>query len=99
LLEIPGIGKWTAQYIAMRALGDPDAFPSGDLGLLRGSGLASFRELEEHAEVWRPWCAYGAIYLWSMAARAQLREAEHAPFSLPNATIPASDVQVTARVP
>jgi AraC family transcriptional regulator, regulatory protein of adaptative response / DNA-3-methyladenine glycosylase II len=99
LLEIPGIGKWTAQYIAMRALGDPDAFPFGDLGLLRGSGLDSFRELEEHAEVWRPWRAYGAIYLWSTAAKGQLREAEHAPFSMPDARIPASDVQVTARVP
>jgi AraC family transcriptional regulator, regulatory protein of adaptative response / DNA-3-methyladenine glycosylase II len=99
LQEIPGIGKWTAQYIAMRALGDPDAFPSGDLGLLRGSGLATFRELEEHADIWRPWRAYGAIYLWSMAAKAHLRDSERVPFSLPNATIPASDVQVTARVP
>jgi AraC family transcriptional regulator of adaptative response / DNA-3-methyladenine glycosylase II len=68
LREIPGIGTWTAQYVAMRALGDPDAFPSSDLGLLRATGLASFRDLENHAEAWRPWRAYGAMYLWSLAS-------------------------------
>jgi AraC family transcriptional regulator of adaptative response / DNA-3-methyladenine glycosylase II len=67
LCEIPGIGWWTAQYVAMRALGDPDAFPSSDLGLLRASGLGNFRDLESHAEAWRPWRAYGAMYLWSLA--------------------------------
>ena len=65
LCEIPGIGKWTAQYIAMRALGEPDAFPSGDLGLLRALGLRSSRELERRAETWRPWRAYAAMYLWN----------------------------------
>ncbi|MBV8810328.1 MAG: DNA-3-methyladenine glycosylase 2 family protein, partial [Acidobacteriaceae bacterium] len=58
LTEIPGIGKWTAQYIAMRALGERDAFPSGDLGLLRALRLQSSRELESRAEAWRPWRAY-----------------------------------------
>src|SRR5690349_17228396 len=62
LCEIPGIGRWTAQYIALRALGDPDAFPSGDLGLLRALGLTSSRELERRAEGWRPWRAYASIY-------------------------------------
>lgn len=66
LMEIPGIGKWTAQYIAMRALGEPDAFPEGDLGLIRALNLASARQLESRAEVWKPWRAYAAIYLWSM---------------------------------
>lgn len=65
LCEIPGIGRWTAQYVAMRALGEPDAFPSSDLGLLRGLGLRSAHELERRAEAWRPWRAYAAIYLWS----------------------------------
>jgi AraC family transcriptional regulator of adaptative response / DNA-3-methyladenine glycosylase II len=64
LCEIPGIGRWTAQYVAMRALGEPDAFPSGDLGLLRSSGLDSAHDLEERAEAWRPWRAYAAMYLW-----------------------------------
>ncbi len=62
--EVPGIGKWTAQYVAMRALGEPDAFPSGDLGLLRALGLGSTREVERRSERWRPWRAYAAMYLW-----------------------------------
>lgn len=69
LCEVPGIGPWTAQYIAMRALGEPDAFPSSDLGLLRSSGLGSARELESRAEPWRPWRAYAAMYLWRMGGQ------------------------------
>jgi AraC family transcriptional regulator, regulatory protein of adaptative response / DNA-3-methyladenine glycosylase II len=65
LREIPGIGDWTAQYVAMRALGEPDALPAADLGLLRALGMAKARELEKHAEAWRPWRSYATIYLWS----------------------------------
>jgi AraC family transcriptional regulator of adaptative response / DNA-3-methyladenine glycosylase II len=65
LLEIPGIGPWTAQYVAMRALREPDAFPSGDLGLLRALGLDSARELEQRAEAWRPWRSYATMYIWN----------------------------------
>lgn len=65
LSGIRGIGKWTAQYVAMRALGEPDAFPSGDVGLLRALGLASARELESRFDAWRPWRAYAAMYLWT----------------------------------
>ncbi len=65
LREIPGIGEWTAQYVAMRALGEPDAFPPGDLGLLRALGLSGARELQQRAESWRPWRAYASMYLWS----------------------------------
>jgi AraC family transcriptional regulator of adaptative response / DNA-3-methyladenine glycosylase II len=68
LCEIPGIGKWTAQYVAMRALGEPDAFPSGDLGLLRALKLKSTRQLERRAEAWRPWRAYATMYLWNVHA-------------------------------
>jgi AraC family transcriptional regulator of adaptative response / DNA-3-methyladenine glycosylase II len=64
LREIPGIGDWTAQYIAMRALGDPNAFPAGDLGLLRAASIGDQRELLRRAEGWRPWRAYAAMYLW-----------------------------------
>jgi AraC family transcriptional regulator of adaptative response / DNA-3-methyladenine glycosylase II len=64
LRELPGIGEWTAQYIAMRALSEPDAFPAADLGLLRASGASSPAELERRAERWRPWRAYAAMYLW-----------------------------------
>jgi AraC family transcriptional regulator, regulatory protein of adaptative response / DNA-3-methyladenine glycosylase II len=69
LREIPGIGKWTTEYIAMRALGEPDAFPSGDLALLRASGLPTFRELEKRADAWRPWRAYAAMFLWNVASK------------------------------
>jgi len=64
MCEVPGIGPWTANYIAMRALGDPDAFPASDHGLLHAAGLSSPRRLEELAENWRPWRSYAALYLW-----------------------------------
>jgi AraC family transcriptional regulator of adaptative response / DNA-3-methyladenine glycosylase II len=69
LCALPGIGEWTAQYIAMRALGEPDAFPASDLGLrkaLSGGGrLPGEAEVLRAAEAWRPWRAYGAMYLWT----------------------------------
>lgn len=64
MCELPGVGPWTANYIAMRALGDPDAFPASDLGLLKASGISSPRRLEELAEAWRPWRSYAALHLW-----------------------------------
>lgn len=65
LLSLPGIGEWTVQYIAMRALGDPDAFPHGDLGLMRALGSRQPRALLSTAEAWRPWRAYAALHLWN----------------------------------
>jgi len=65
LTAFPGIGPWTAHYIAMRALGERDAFPSGDLILRRNAGNLSERELLRRAERWRPWRAYGAMLLWT----------------------------------
>ena len=67
LLAIPGIGEWTAQYVAMRALNEPDAFPSGDLVLRRMAGDLSARELDRRAESWRPWRAYAVMLLWQAA--------------------------------
>lgn len=64
LCALPGIGPWTANYIAMRALGEPDAFPAGDLGLQRAAA-ADAGELTAMAEKWRPWRAYAALHLWS----------------------------------
>ncbi len=64
LKDIPGIGPWTAEYVAMRALGDPDAFPGSDLGLLNALRLEKPRELQGLAEKWRPWRAYAAVHLW-----------------------------------
>lgn len=79
LCEIPGIGKWTAQYVAMRALAEPDAFPVGDLGLLRAMALRSSRELEHRAEAWRPWRAYAAMYLWKIASPSGVSRNKPAP--------------------
>ncbi len=88
LCEIPGIGKWTAQYVAMRALGEPDAFPSSDLGLLRALSIESSRELELRAVPWRPWRAYAAMYLWRMlpgrkttASKAKMTESNRSQIS------------------
>jgi AraC family transcriptional regulator, regulatory protein of adaptative response / DNA-3-methyladenine glycosylase II len=64
MCELPGVGLWTANYVAMRALGDPDAFPASDLGLLKAAGVSSPRRMEEMAEAWRPWRSYAALYLW-----------------------------------
>jgi AraC family transcriptional regulator of adaptative response / DNA-3-methyladenine glycosylase II len=64
LQGLPGIGDWTAQYIAMRALRWPDAFPAGDLGLMKASAETSVRLLRQASEAWRPWRAYAAMYLW-----------------------------------
>jgi AraC family transcriptional regulator, regulatory protein of adaptative response / DNA-3-methyladenine glycosylase II len=70
LMAVPGVGEWTAQYIALRALGETDAFPASDIGLQRalvnGSGQRpSARELGARAETWKPWRAYAAIHLWT----------------------------------
>ncbi|MGB7331985.1 MAG: hypothetical protein WBD25_11385, partial [Terriglobales bacterium] len=63
----------TAQYVAMRALGEPDAFPSSDLGLLRAMSIENSRELENRAEAWRPWRAYAAMYLWKIFGESKVR--------------------------
>ncbi len=66
MLALPGVGPWTASLVAMRALGAPDAFPGGDLGVLRALGVKSAREAEARAEAWRPWRAYAAMHLWNL---------------------------------
>lgn len=74
LRSIRGIGDWTTQYVAMRALKDPDAFPASDLGLLRAfdgnGGRLKPAELLARAEHWRPWRAYAALLIWSSEDRA-----------------------------
>jgi AraC family transcriptional regulator of adaptative response / DNA-3-methyladenine glycosylase II len=67
LTAVPGIGRWTAEYVAMRAFGEPDAFVSGDLVLRRAAGPCSARELDRKADAWRPWRAYGVMLLWQDA--------------------------------
>jgi AraC family transcriptional regulator of adaptative response / DNA-3-methyladenine glycosylase II len=69
LTALPGIGPWTAQYIALRALHEADAFPASDLGLMRALETARGRptaaELLRQAEAWRPWRAYAVLRLWT----------------------------------
>lgn len=65
LLALPGIGPWTTEYIAMRALGDPDAFPASDLALLKIMGTDKPKVLQAQAEAWRPWRAYAAVHVWN----------------------------------
>ncbi len=65
LLALPGVGPWTADYVALRALGDRDAFPAGDLVLRRALGVATAREAEARAEAWRPHRAHALIHLWT----------------------------------
>jgi AraC family transcriptional regulator of adaptative response / DNA-3-methyladenine glycosylase II len=72
LRALPGIGEWTAQYIAMRQLREPDAFPAADIGLMRAmAGSDGIRPsasaLLARAETWRPWRAYAAQHLWASA--------------------------------
>jgi AraC family transcriptional regulator of adaptative response / DNA-3-methyladenine glycosylase II len=74
LRAIRGIGEWTAQYIAMRVLREPDAFPAADIGLLRAltraeEGRPSAAEVVARAEAWRPWRAYAAQHLWTVDTR------------------------------
>lgn len=75
---VPGIGEWTAHYIALRAVGEPDAFPASDLGLRKAAGGASPvtpRALEAMAESWRPWRGYAALLLW-MAPNIETQDLE-----------------------
>lgn len=64
LQALPGIGPWTAQYIALRALSWPDAWPRGDVALRKALGARSDREAEAMAEAWRPWRGYATMHLW-----------------------------------
>lgn len=64
LVEMPGIGPWTAHYLAMRALHLPDAFPAMDLGVQKALGMSGKRAAEERAEAWRPYRAYAVLHLW-----------------------------------
>lgn len=69
LRALPGIGEWTAHYISMRALREPDSFPAADIGLLRamddGQGRPQPAELLARSAAWRPWRAYACMHLWT----------------------------------
>ncbi len=81
LRAIPGIGEWTTQYVAMRALNEPDAFLCGDLVLRKMAGNCSPRELDARSQPWRPWRAYAVMLLWQTATdlNTTTRRTRHAP--------------------
>jgi AraC family transcriptional regulator of adaptative response / DNA-3-methyladenine glycosylase II len=64
LRALPGVGDWTAQVIAMRALAWPDAWPASDIGLMNALGTRDVKALTALAEPWRPWRAYAVLQLW-----------------------------------
>jgi len=64
LQALPGIGDWTAQYIAMRALRWPDAFPSGDVALQKALGVSGARAAAQASQAWQPWRSYAVLRAW-----------------------------------
>ena len=64
LLALPGIGPWTVEYVAMRALGWPDAFPAGDRVIMNALRVSTAARAEARSQAWRPWRAYAAMHLW-----------------------------------
>ncbi len=73
LIALPGIGPWTAHYVRMRALGDKDAFPAADLGVLKAMANADVprREIVARADAWRPWRAYATLHLWESLGKRE----------------------------
>lgn len=70
LLALKGVGPWTVEMIAMRGLGDPDAFPASDLGLIRAAAELGLDDLAGHSQAWRPWRSYATQHLWAMTPHA-----------------------------
>jgi AraC family transcriptional regulator of adaptative response / DNA-3-methyladenine glycosylase II len=65
LLDLPGFGPWTVQYIAMRALSWPDAFPDTDYGVKKALNISAQKEILELSERWKPWRSYATVLLWN----------------------------------
>jgi AraC family transcriptional regulator of adaptative response / DNA-3-methyladenine glycosylase II len=68
LVALPGIGPWTANYIAMRALRWPDAFPKKDIAVRNNLGKATAKRAEEMSQAWRPWRSYAVLHIWNNPA-------------------------------
>ena len=64
LRALPGIGEWTVQLIAMRALAWPDAFPASDIGVMNALGTRDLKAVAEQSQAWRPWRSYAVMRLW-----------------------------------
>lgn len=78
LTALPGIGEWTAHYLAMRALGYSDAFPATDLGIIKFLGTKKKKELIAAAEKWRPWRAYAVMNMWTTEEEDASMNKQHA---------------------
>ena len=92
LQELPGIGAWTAQYIAMRALRWPDAFPAGDVALQKALGVTTARAASEASQAWRPWRSYAVLRAWhapSSPSAAAAAEAAAEPSNITTAGVAA----------
>ncbi|MEK7721609.1 MAG: 3-methyladenine DNA glycosylase 2, partial [Elusimicrobiota bacterium] len=68
LQSFSGIGPWTASYIRMRVLGDRDAFPASDLGVIKALNETDVKAIEKRSLAWRPWRAYATLHLWNSLA-------------------------------
>lgn len=75
LIALPGIGEWTAQYVAMRALRWPDAFPAGDIALQKAIAATNAREAETRSQAWRPWRSYAVLRAWQRLPSMPSRKA------------------------
>ena len=75
LTALPGIGPWTAGYLAMRVLGDPDELLPDDLAVRRGATALGIPDLTHHAARWAPWRSYAALHLWRAGATPTRRTA------------------------
>jgi AraC family transcriptional regulator of adaptative response / DNA-3-methyladenine glycosylase II len=73
LRELPGVGEWTAQYIAMRVLGYPDAFPHTDLGIRKALGVTHPQQILAIARTWQPWRSYAAMHLWKSLETLEMK--------------------------
>jgi AraC family transcriptional regulator of adaptative response / DNA-3-methyladenine glycosylase II len=98
LVAIPGIGRWTAHYIAMRALRWPDAFPKEDMVLRKRLGDVTATRAEELSQSWRPWRSYATLYLWQMAQPAEGAKAERGTHAASRARRRTGNVDAQRRV-
>jgi AraC family transcriptional regulator of adaptative response / DNA-3-methyladenine glycosylase II len=69
LAALPGIGQWTAHYIAMRALRWPDAFPENDVAVRNNLGGVSAKQATQMSQAWRPWRSYAVLHIWKHPVR------------------------------
>ncbi|MGY8526662.1 DNA-3-methyladenine glycosylase 2 family protein [Paracidovorax citrulli] len=103
LCEIDGVGDWTAQYVAMRALGWPDAFPASDYALRKVLGMASPSQVRRLAAQWAPWRAYAAMHLWERYAQgpsgAVASDLMNMPAAIPAVPVASTIIAAPAQAP